>query len=119
MIDERLYFEIQQYCELNGILDVNKEINSMLQRGFNLVKYGSSPFEKMREQQELPSVQEEVKESIKPIKKRSTRTKTKVEEESIIPSEKVQEEGDIKVENKEEVVEKTTPKRKVRVIKNK
>ena len=91
----------------------------MLQRGFNLVKYGSSPFEKMREQQELPSVQEEVKESIKPIKKRSTRTKTKVEEESIIPSEKAQEEGDIKVENKEEVVEKTTPKRKVRVIKNK
>ena len=62
MIDNELYLEIVQYCQLNDITNIEKEINSMLRKGFSIVKYGSSPFEKMREQQNLP-IQDDVSES--------------------------------------------------------
>ena len=44
MINDKLYQEIKEYCELNNIEDINKEINRLLRIGFNIEKYGTSPF---------------------------------------------------------------------------
>ena len=44
MINNKLYQEIKEYCELNNIEDINKEINRLLRIGFNIEKYGTSPF---------------------------------------------------------------------------
>ena len=44
MINDKLYQEIKEYCELNNIEDIDKEINRLLRIGFNIEKYGVSPF---------------------------------------------------------------------------
>ena len=44
MINDKLYQEIKEYCELNNIEDIDKEINRLLRIGFNIEKYGTSPF---------------------------------------------------------------------------
>ena len=44
MINIKLMEEIKQYCELNNIEDLDKEINRLLRIGFNIEKYGTSPF---------------------------------------------------------------------------
>lgn len=43
-IPVKLYDEIKDFCSLNNIKNVNKEISYMLEKGFNLTKYGNSPF---------------------------------------------------------------------------
>lgn len=45
----KLYNEIKEYCILNEISEINKTISSMLEKGFNITKYGNSPF-KFKEQ---------------------------------------------------------------------
>ena len=55
-IDDDLYDNIVKYCELNN-KNLNVEINNMLRIGFSIVKYGSSPFQKMKEQFRKESVQ--------------------------------------------------------------
>lgn len=44
MIDEKLFNEIKEYCVINNINDIEKEINKLLRIGFNYEKYGNSPF---------------------------------------------------------------------------
>lgn len=44
MLDKKLVEEIKEYCRLNDIKDYKNFINVLLQRSFNLEKYGSSPF---------------------------------------------------------------------------
>ena len=61
-IPKKLYEEIKEYCEYNNLEDITKEIVSYIQSGFNLVKYGNSPFipqikTKIKEQQQ--ALQEE------------------------------------------------------------
>ena len=43
-ISLKLYNEIKDFCLLNNIKNLNKEIESMLEKGFNFTKYGTSPF---------------------------------------------------------------------------
>jgi hypothetical protein len=57
MIDESLYKEIEKYCKLNEIQDVDGEINSMLRIGFNVSRYGTSPMDiAWRQKEQRPSV---------------------------------------------------------------
>lgn len=43
-IPKVLYDEIVEYCKFNNISSINNEIISFIKKGFNLVKYGSTPF---------------------------------------------------------------------------
>ena len=62
MIDEKLYKEIKEYCILNNIENVEKEINRLLKIGFNYEKYGNSPFYKKQniEENDIEIVEERV-----------------------------------------------------------
>ena len=51
---DRLYLKptlcraIQEYCELNGIDDINNFANRCATQGFNIVKYGLSPADNIK-----------------------------------------------------------------------
>lgn len=44
MINEKLLKEITEYCNINNIKDIKSKINELLRIGFNIEKYGDSPF---------------------------------------------------------------------------
>ena len=74
MINDKLYQEIKEYCELNNIEDIDKEINRLLRIGFNIEKYGVSPFsfvqpEKMKEYIDENPIKENIKKEETPKKK--------------------------------------------------
>lgn len=50
-IDEKLYSEIKEYCELNG-LKLNEFVESLLRKTFTLEKFGDVPFGKVDEEPE-------------------------------------------------------------------
>ena len=61
-IDDKLLSEITEYCKYNDISDIEKEVNKMLQKGFNIEKYGYSPFQNVVEfKEEIPLKQEKIK----------------------------------------------------------
>jgi len=43
-VDKKILAEIREYCSLNGIKDVRGVVDSCLRDGFNILKYGTSPF---------------------------------------------------------------------------
>lgn len=71
-IPKKLYNEIKEYCEFNNLDDITKEIVNYIQTGFNLVKYGNSPFlsfniktnENLKEEKEEKKVQETIKDAV-------------------------------------------------------
>lgn len=97
-INKKLLKDITQYCNLNEIENIEEEINKYIQIGFNVIRFGTAPFQEY---------QEEVV-----IKKQKT-VKNKKEE---IFSEKTE---DIKEEILQESEEEIKPKKKIRIIKNK
>ena len=97
-INKKLLKDIIQYCNLNEIENIEEEINKYIQIGFNVIRFGTAPFQEY---------QEEVV-----IKKQKT-VKNKKEE---IFSEKTE---DIKEEILQESEEEIKPKKKIRIIKNK
>lgn len=97
-INKKLLKDITQYCNLNEIENIEEEINKYIQIGFNVIRFGTAPFQEY---------QEEVV-----IKKQKT-VKNKKEE---IFSEKIE---DIKEEILQESEEEIKPKKKIRIIKNK
>ena len=49
ILNEKLIKEIEEYCILNNISDTSNEVNNMLRCGFNITKFGTSPFNKPNE----------------------------------------------------------------------
>ena len=45
MIDKTLLREITLYCDMNGIKDIPRLVNRMLERGFTIEKYGEIPID--------------------------------------------------------------------------
>lgn len=43
-IPDNIYQEFEKYCELNEIQDFEKEFCKIFVMGFNVLKYGTSPF---------------------------------------------------------------------------
>lgn len=58
-VDEKLYAEIKQYCELNG-LKIKPFITDLLRKAFNREKYGDGPFQ-MRRDSAPPIIESEIK----------------------------------------------------------
>ena len=96
-IDENLYNEIVQYCKLNNIKNVKKEISRFALIGFNIDRYGEKPFAKFHKVENLKN------------------TTVQNEETHADTPTKTVDEGDN--ESKEVKVPKTI-KRSVRIIKN-
>lgn len=97
-INKKLLKDITQYCNLNEIENIEEEINKYIQIGFNVIRFGTAPFQEY---------QEEV------VIKKQKIVKNKKEE---ISSEKTE---DIKEEILQESEEEIKPKKKIRIIKNK
>lgn len=122
---DRLYLKpmlckaIQEYCELNGIEDINNFANRCATQGFNIVKYGLSPADNIkRENNGIKDLKNESR------KKRKEQPGVSEEEKQ---REKEEDVGTI-VQGKEESSEENKPKldtgvtkpvtvRKIRVIK--
>ena len=98
-INKKLLKDIIQYCNLNEIENIEEEINKYIQIGFNVIRFGTAPFQEYQEEEVV-------------IKKQKT-VKNKKEE---ISSEKTE---DIKEEILQESEEEIKPKKKIRIIKNK
>ena len=94
VIDEKLLKEIEQYCSSNDIADIEKEVNKILRIGFNVIRFGVSPFSKPTS---IEVKQEE------PIKAPKKRVKKEV----------------VEIPTVEEKTEEEKPKKKVRIIKSK
>ena len=60
-IDAKLLDSISQYCALNDIGDIEKEVNRLLQIGFNVERYGNSPFDKLKQSETGKSIKAEEK----------------------------------------------------------
>lgn len=90
MINERLLKEITEYCNINNIKDIKSKINELLRIGFNIEKYGDSPF------YERPTRIDETKEIGK-------------------GAEEIRKE---EIEKTENDVKEEKPKKRVRIIKN-
>lgn len=97
-INKKLLKDITQYCNLNEIENIEEEINKYIQIGFNVIRFGTAPFQEY---------QEEV------VIKKQKIVKNKKEE---IISEKIE---NIKEEILQESEEEIKPKKKIRIIKNK
>lgn len=101
-INKKLLKDIIQYCNLNEIENIEEEINKYIQIGFNVIRFGTAPFQEY---------QEEVV-----IKKQKT-VKNKKEEIISEKLDNIQEE--IKTETLQPIEEEIKPKKKIRIIKNK
>ena len=114
-INARLLKSIEDYCKFNGITDIEKEVNNLLQIGFNVTRFGTSPFSSsIPIVEEVPSPKEEKEEVIIEKPKRVYKRKPKIEQIETVFHETVdapQEEPIKEVEEK--------PKKRVRVIKTK
>lgn len=87
----KLYKEIEEYCKFNNISSINKEIESFLRTGFNLVKFGSSPFIKKEERQEEIKLIENVVQKDKIIVQNNEKKEVKQETSTTknIPKQKI------------------------------
>lgn len=95
MIDEKLLKKIEEYCKINDIVDIETTINDFLLTGFNVAKYGTSPFDNSK------------KESVKP---------KKVEPIEVI---QIQESKKTVVTTETPKQDLVKPKKSVRIIKSK
>lgn len=98
-INKKLLKDITQYCNLNEIENIEEEINKYIQIGFNVIRFGTAPFQEYQEEKVT-------------VKKQKTVNNKKEE----IFSEKIE---DIKEEIIQESEEEIKPKKKIRIIKNK
>ena len=67
--EDKLYNEIKEYCNLNGIDDVEAFSYKCLLDGFNIVRYGMSPSDNIKKQNNVSNDVEVVKKKRKIIVK--------------------------------------------------
>ncbi len=44
LLGDKLYHEIISFCKLNGLVDVSIFVGKLVRCGFNIEKYGNTPF---------------------------------------------------------------------------
>lgn len=63
-IPEKLYKDIAKFCELNNF-DIQVKIEEFIIQGFNIARYGISPFQKQIEPKVETKPKKEVKKTVK------------------------------------------------------
>lgn len=80
MINEKLLKEITEYCNINNIKDIESKINEFLRIGFNIEKYGNSPFyetfPKIAETKEIKK--EEINKKVNDVKEEKPKKKVRI-----------------------------------------
>lgn len=97
-INKKLLKEIENYCNFNNIENIEEEINNMLRVGFNVIRFGTKPFDNNQEIKEV-------------VVKKTTKVKKKTDE---VISETISED-----KKEVELIEQQPKSKKVRIIKNK
>jgi len=95
MIKDKLVEEIKEYCQLNGIEDVDRFVNKIVNKGFTLEKFGELKPKAKTEEEKA----EEIGDDYNPTEEKEEKVEEEVEE----------------VVQQEEVVEVPKPVKKVRV----
>lgn len=104
-IDKKLITEIQEYCKLNNIQDVEKEVNRLLRQGFNVEKYGTSPF--TMQKYEVPTDEEKTPQTEEKKPKTRVSKAKRVKEEGISSGETVVKDEETKiVKHKVKIIKK-------------
>jgi hypothetical protein len=93
-INKKLLKDITQYCEYNNIEDVENEINKYIQIGFNVIRFGTAPFQEFNDKPK------------------------KFKKESPKKNEEVEHIENIKEEITQQVIEEK-PKKRIRIVKDK
>ena len=108
-INKRLLKEITDYCAFNNIENIEEEINRLLRIGFNIQRFGQTPFTPPSIEAEIPqsSITEIPKQEEKP--KRAYKRKPKTEQSEV---------NEIQIEEHKEQETVVKPKKRVRIIKN-
>lgn len=108
-VDEKLYAEIKQYCELNN-LKIKPFITDLLRKAFNREKFGDGPFQ-MRREPSPPIIETEISGEKKTVFYEIDATPKKVIENSIPIINNTEEVDEVKLEKKENL--NKTKKRKL------
>lgn len=112
VIDNKLYAEINEYCEINEI-EIYSFINKLLREAFLKEKYGESPFNNILHKE--PLITKDVSErfvKVETIKEEDIeKNKSDIEEVNIIvPSDKTVDTSDVKETPKPRTKKKRTLK---------
>lgn len=102
-INKKLLKDIEEYCKFNNIEDIEKEVNNILRVGFNVIRFGTKPFDN------TPPKIEEIKKEEEAIVKKKVGRKKKIEETQVIEP----------ILESETKTEEPIQVKKVRIIKNK
>ena len=69
----KLYLEIEGYCSFNKIDDIEKEITKYIQQGFNIKRFGVTPFtQQVKKTNDMKKEENAVKQELPPIEKKKT-----------------------------------------------
>lgn len=115
MIDSNLLKEFEDFCKLNGV-DPVKKANEILRNELNIMKYGTSPIDNIKRENNIQEVNDN--EEKKPVKKKPGRPK-KIKSEERTDSSGTTEKEIIKHTEEEKPVDGDVVKRKIRIIKKK
>lgn len=115
MIDSNLLKEFEDFCKLNGV-DPVKKANEILRNELNIMKYGTSPIDNIKRENNIQEVNDN--EEKKSVKKKPGRPK-KIKFEERKDSGGTTDKESIQHPEEEKQVEGNVVKRKIRVIKKK
>ena len=104
-IDKKLLSEIECYCKYNNISNIDDEVNRLLRIGFNVDKYGLSPFIHLNNNDEIGVD--------------TAQSSNNTNSDSELKKEKIETKKDVPSDSKEDTIVKEKPKKRVRIIKSK
>lgn len=113
MIDKKLLKEFEDFCKLNGV-DPVKKANEILRNELNIMKYGTSPIDNIKRENNIQEVNDN--EEKKPVKKKPGRPK-KIKSEERTDASGTTDKESIKHTEEEKPVDGDAVKRKIRIIK--
>lgn len=105
-MDDKLIKEITNFCKLNDIEDVEKQINACLRKGFDILKYGTSPIDNYKIEKNIYGTENRKRDSPKEDKELHTTNKGSSNDEK-------------KSDEQDGESNKKVVRRKVRIIKRK
>lgn len=105
-MDDKLIKEITEFCYLNNIEDVEKQINACLHKGFDILKYGTSPIDNYKIEKNIYGTENRKRDSPKEDKELHTTNKGSSNDEK-------------KSDEQDGETNKKVVRRKVRIIKRK